>query len=322
MNTSVKIDSISTNRTPLEQRCQFWENYNSKQLIGLRCTTFSDEGFIASGKNVHINDFGIAYIRANEHVVERNINIVKESPKESIFFSLGLSKHAFFYQGKECFTPGENDLMVYRTDKPYLFGFSSDMKQLTFDISAEKYFRQFGKSIQLDKPQIIKGDDKKSQFLIRTLRRVGMQYLTNPNSIDADTIQTEAIDLLRHILLGEINGNPSNYLSLSYLISAKQYLLENLHSPNLNCEEIAVACGLSSRHLTRIFAQENTTPKQYLICKRLERAAQLLKSKEKAYLNISEIAYQCGFSNQAHFSRAFKIFTGVNPKEYRELNLI
>ncbi|WP_417527488.1 helix-turn-helix domain-containing protein [Marinomonas shanghaiensis] len=320
MTTSVRIDSISTSLTPPEQRCQFWESYNGKQLIGLRCSTFSDEGFIASGKNIHIDNFGIAFIRANEHVVERNIHIVKDLPKESIFFSLGLSSHSFFYQGKECFKPDINDLIIYRTDKPYLFGFSSNMKQLTFDIPYERHHLLFKKTINLDTPRIIKSDTKKNRFLIKTLYHLGMQYLEDPNQNKAETFKHEIIDLLGSIL--SENFNDSDTLGLSYLIAAKHYIFENLHNPDLSCEEIAMTCELSSRHLTRIFAQENTSPKQYIILKRLERAAQLLSSSEKNYSNISEIAYQCGFSNQAHFSRAFKIFTGMSPKEYRKLNLI
>ncbi|UZD97747.1 AraC family transcriptional regulator [Pseudomonas corrugata] len=318
MNTPVTVNFASTNRAPLDQRCELWESYSSEQLIGLRCSSFSDEGFSALGKNVHVNDFGITHIQANEHVIERDTQIVKAKPKESVFFSLILSNNTFFYQGKECFTPNENDLVIYRTDKPYLFGFSSDMQKLIFDMPADKYRLLFGDTKKLDKPTTIKGGDKKNLLLIRTLQHLSMQYLQDPRTTKANSIQDEIVDLLRHISLEKEGDFSGSTLSLSYLISAKRYLLENLHNPNLNCEEIAIACGISSRHLARIFAKENTTVTQYLLCKRLERAAQLLISRKIKCFNIAEIAYQCGFTNQAHFSRAFKAITGVTPKNYKE----
>ncbi|CAN1600389.1 helix-turn-helix domain-containing protein [Pseudomonas mediterranea] len=317
MKAPVTVNIANTNSIPLDQRCQLWENYSSEQLIGLRCSSFSDEGFTASAKNVHTSDFGITHIEANEHVIERDIQIVKAKPKESVFFSLILSNNSFFYQGKECFTPNENDIVIYRTDKPYLFGFSSDMQKLIFDMPSDKYRLLFGDTKKLDKPTTIKVDDKKKLLLTRTLRHLSMQYLQNPKTTNAQTIQDEIVELLRHLSLEKEDDNNGNVLSLSYLISAKRYLLENLEHPNLSCEEIAAACGVSSRHLARIFAKENTTLKQYLLSTRLERAAQLLLSKENKFSNIAEIAYRCGFTNQAHFSRAFKAFAGVAPKNYR-----
>ncbi|MDO3384220.1 AraC family transcriptional regulator [Gilvimarinus sp. SDUM040013] len=35
---------------------------------------------------------------------------------------------------------------------------------------------------------------------------------------------------------------------------------------------------------------------------------------------ISDIAYDWGFSSNAHFSRAFKKYTGLSPREYRSLH--
>lgn len=320
MNTSVTVDFINTNQAPPDLRCQFWENYNNEQLIGLRCTSYAEEGFIAAGKNVHINDFGIAYIKANEHVIERDAKTVKATPKQSVFFSLGLSKSAFFYQGQECFSLSENDMIVYQTDKPYLFGFSSNMQQLTFDLPIEIYQQIFGQTKVLDKPEVIKSTDRKQHFLTQALRHLGMSYLQDPQKENASAMQSEVFALLDHLHSQRENHANSSTLSFSYLISAEQYFLANLHNPNLSCEEVAQACGLSTRHLLRIFSQVGTTPKQFLLTKRIELAVRVLTSKTHQHLSIAEIAYQCGFSNQAHFSRVFKALTGHTPKAYKELD--
>jgi len=39
----------------------------------------------------------------------------------------------------------------------------------------------------------------------------------------------------------------------------------------------------------------------------------LLKEKK---INVTQIAYAVGFTNQTHFSTAFKKFYGVSPREY------
>lgn len=58
----------------------------------------------------------------------------------------------------------------------------------------------------------------------------------------------------------------------------------------------------------------NTTPGVYILEKRTEKVADLLKYSDE---NISSIGYQCGFTSPAHLSRVFKNKYGVTPSEYR-----
>ena len=72
----------------------------------------------------------------------------------------------------------------------------------------------------------------------------------------------------------------------------------------------------SAGYIKKVFKKETgLTPHQYLTDKRLENAASnLAMSGGKG--NISEIAYQCGFSEPLYFSRLFKRKYGVSPRSY------
>lgn len=48
---------------------------------------------------------------------------------------------------------------------------------------------------------------------------------------------------------------------------------------------------------------------------RLEKAESLLR---RGRMPLSEVALECGFANQAHFSRSFKAAFGITPVQYRE----
>ena len=48
---------------------------------------------------------------------------------------------------------------------------------------------------------------------------------------------------------------------------------------------------------------------------RLEQAARLIKEKK---INISQVTYAVGFTNQSHFSTVFKKYFGMSPTEYAE----
>ena len=84
--------------------------------------------------------------------------------------------------------------------------------------------------------------------------------------------------------------------------------------PNLGNTELAHACGLSEVYFRKLFAQAfGTTPHRYLIGIRLRKAQQLLCEGKR---RVSQVAELCGFSNEYHFSRTFKKFTGISPSEY------
>lgn len=91
-------------------------------------------------------------------------------------------------------------------------------------------------------------------------------------------------------------------------------------NPTLTNAQIANACQISEVYLRKLFSQYlATSPKQYIIDLRLQRAKQLLS---EGALNVMNISESCGFSNPYHFCRIFKRHTGVTPSEYRKENII
>jgi len=88
-------------------------------------------------------------------------------------------------------------------------------------------------------------------------------------------------------------------------------------SEKISLEDLAERLGISKYYFCHIFKQSlGTSPHQYLIQKRIEKAKKLLELGEDS---LADIAYQCGFNSQSHFSRHFKQKTGLTPKKYQTL---
>jgi AraC-like DNA-binding protein len=127
----------------------------------------------------------------------------------------------------------------------------------------------------------------------------------------ATLVAAHLIDLMQ--ILAEDPAAPKRARSADVaLASAKRFIERNVSTEELNLDMVAKAAGVSPRYIAKLFAGEGTTVMRYLWQTRLERAKAMLTN-ANAKLRIGEIAWQCGFANAAHFSRAFKQRFGVSP---------
>jgi AraC family transcriptional regulator len=84
---------------------------------------------------------------------------------------------------------------------------------------------------------------------------------------------------------------------------------------DLDLKTIAAESGHSRNHFLRMFrAATQSTPHQYFLRLRIEKAQSLMKNKS---LRIIDIAESCGFTSQSQFSRVFRRVIGVTPRQYR-----
>lgn len=103
-------------------------------------------------------------------------------------------------------------------------------------------------------------------------------------------------------------------LSKLKLNHAIAYINEHL-GENLSLTAIADELDMSQYYFCRLFKRSiGTTPHQYLIQRRIDRAKQLLSKPE---LTITAIALECGFNNQSHFAKYFRQHIGATPKQFR-----
>lgn len=83
---------------------------------------------------------------------------------------------------------------------------------------------------------------------------------------------------------------------------------------NVSLEAIATEVGMSQYYFARLFKQSTgSSPYQYLIKCRIERAKELLLQGQQS---IANVALQVGFASQSQFGRHFKRLTGVTPKQF------
>jgi AraC-like DNA-binding protein len=99
-----------------------------------------------------------------------------------------------------------------------------------------------------------------------------------------------------------------------HLLRAKN-LADSRYFEPLDVDELARAAGLSRAHFSREFRRTyGESPHAYLLTRRLERAAALLRSTDNS---VAEICFSVGLQSVGSFTTSFTRTYGVSPTRYR-----
>jgi AraC-like DNA-binding protein len=99
-----------------------------------------------------------------------------------------------------------------------------------------------------------------------------------------------------------------------HLLRARD-LVDSRYAEPLDLEALARAAHVSPRHFSRSFRQTfGETPHQYLLTRRLERAAALLRNTDRS---VADICFMVGLRSVGSFTTSFRRVYGVTPTAYR-----
>ncbi|MDB9822218.1 AraC family transcriptional regulator [Deltaproteobacteria bacterium] len=121
----------------------------------------------------------------------------------------------------------------------------------------------------------------------------------------------ELLSLLEHhakSFLNKIDENDNLSRKISLL------LFEKIQQNNPSVEEVSKSLGMSVRVLQKRLKKEETTFSQLATNVREELAKSYLAER---HYTVDDITYLVGFSEPSAFRRAFKMWTGLTPRQYR-----
>ncbi|MBB6633092.1 AraC-like DNA-binding protein [Cohnella thailandensis] len=164
------------------------------------------------------------------------------------------------------------------------------------------------------------------------LQRIG---LTEAEPYLRDRTTGEILDLLRQIFawipeegmelqlqqalyrlfaLLSLPPNAGQKKAVEWLKKCEDYI-DSHYMELITVSDIAEIAGVHRSHLYMEFNRNyGMSPKTYLIRKRMEKAAELLRHPA---LTVTEIALSLGYADVYAFSRAFYNFNGISPTAYR-----
>jgi AraC-like DNA-binding protein len=100
-----------------------------------------------------------------------------------------------------------------------------------------------------------------------------------------------------------------------HLVRARD-LADARYFERLSVDDMAAAAGLSRAHFSREFRRAfGESPHAYLLTRRLERAATLLRTTDRS---VADVCFSVGLSSLGSFTTSFTSAFGVSPAAYRK----
>lgn len=114
-------------------------------------------------------------------------------------------------------------------------------------------------------------------------------------------------------------GQPDGIPQTAALLfrQALQLIDGQLQEEGLTPGLLAKQLRLSRRRLYQVFEAQGETVSRCIQARRLARVARDLLSERLEHQSITHIAFKWGFSDSAHFSRAFKRHFALSPRAFR-----
>ncbi len=102
--------------------------------------------------------------------------------------------------------------------------------------------------------------------------------------------------------------------ALAHMTRMRDFLKRNF-ARKISAREVAASTGLSVSRALHLFQQESgMSLSSYIAAQRIDYARYLLRNTQRS---MAEIASECGFFDQSHFTKTFRAIEGIPPLRYR-----
>lgn len=203
------------------------------------------------------------------------------------------------------------DMVLIDSRAPFLIDYDRPFRQLMVSFPREKLLSRVPNADALTATRV----DGRGGAAAVASAMIQSLYAQRTEVGDAGPSLVEhALDLVALALGGAPNASASEERRVRRI---RAFIEDHLGDPALSPRSIADACGVSVRYLHRLFERAEQTVDAYVWRRRLDRARSAIGDPRRRALSLTEIAFEVGFSDASHFSKAYRRAFGESPSEAR-----
>lgn len=273
-------------KTPTNRRVRFWRDPDLPG-VEVRRSSYNEEAF-----RPHVHDaYSIGFIEHGRTTFELGGGRHTASIGQLVFIGPGLA-HA-------CNPDPDSDMAytMFYVAPAWLTAVARDL---------------FGPKARPPRFPDPVADDRQLVDRLRTLRQA---IADNADRLERESLLVEALaEAISRHGAPDADAAPEAPPEGSGAVRAVRALLADRVAEKVTLDELSEAASMSRYHLLRVFrAATGLSPHAYQNQLRVDLGKRLLAEG----MPVSRVAVETGFSDQSHFSRVFRRYTGATPGQYR-----
>jgi AraC-like DNA-binding protein len=265
-------------------------------------------------------DLGVCATRATATTVRRTPRLAREDAEPMVFLSLQRSGSSIVVQhGREAvLTPG--DFAIYDTSSPYSLLFGGGIDATFFRIPRAALAMPDTAVRDAAAVRIGSGNPLAGLTSHYLARLADDPVLLRGGYGAAAAVPT--VELIRAALSVQLGDDRLGREPLETTLAARILadMRANLTDPQLSPATVAARHHISVRYLYRILQRENIRFGEWLRHTRLEGTRRDLINIGLTGVPVATVARRWGFTDAAHFSKAFRAAYGTSPREWRAVH--
>ena len=301
--------NFSTHAADTAHRFAYWSDVVCSHFIPAASTVPCRDDFDACLSVRPLGSLTLARMSSPAHAWERTAQHLRTGPNDDFMLSLMVSGQGRLSQSGRWMVQRAGDIALYDAARPFTYELEPE-SFLLLRIPRRRLLALVPDAERLTATPLSEGSSV-AMLLASMMREAAVLEFSGHEGAQGP-LANSLLDMLAVVLQMRQDG-PSAVQSPHDALfrRACAYIGDHLDDCELDVARIAAAQHVSARTLTRVFAGHGTTPMQWLWKQRLEASHCALA--EGRVQQVTQAAFQCGFSDLSHFCRVFKKAYGTTP---------
>ncbi|MEU8711811.1 helix-turn-helix domain-containing protein [Streptomyces sp. NPDC048663] len=308
---------FSVRSDPGGARLEHWQEEVFRTFVPLRITLPEDEPFSGRISTDRLGPLQATTVDCDRGRVDRTPGLIARDSAEFVYVGLQRSGHAQVEQDGRSAELGPDEVALYDTTRPYTLRFPHRFRMQVLLVPRALLPQSEGELHRVTATALHQGDGL-GRVILPFLRGLA-DRAPDLAATAGDALAAHAVDLVGALLaerLGrDAQDTPGGGLAL--LLRIKEFIDRHLADPDLSLASIAREHRISVRYVHKLFENESTTAARWIQRRRLDACRGELSRRSPVPPTVAAVARRWGFTDAAHFSRAFRAAYGTSPSEWR-----
>ncbi len=279
-------------------------------MFQLSSQTFS--GQIESG---YIEDVQISELTSSPY---HAVHSQRQCEEDNFLILLQTEGISYTEQDQRMARLQPGDFILFDCTRPYVFHGEQPYKQLILKFPRSLLHARYGQTKLVTSVKMPGTQHPVNSMVSTFLRNLATSYL-DLDPLARIRVAECTMDLLATAFstVSSVKLNEVYSMTNFHRERVRSFISAHLADPELTLSLIASSLGISIRYLHKLFEPEGQSVAAFIRDRRLDKCRRDLGDPKQIQRTVTDIAFQWGFNDAAHFSRTFKRRFKVTPTEYR-----